>query len=61
MDLALQAIGKTRIRTTLLPPEIAMDRKIRSKKPWAIAAAAGLLLAMGVSTLGSACGAEVVQ
>ena len=52
--LALQAIGKTRIRTTLLPPEIAMDRKIRSKKPWAIAAAAALLLAMGVSTMGSA-------
>lgn len=52
--LALQAIGKTRIRTTLLPPEIAADRKIRSKKPWAIAAAAGLLLAMGVSTMGSA-------
>ena len=52
--LALQAIGKTRIRTTLLPPEIAMDRKIRSKKPWAIAAAAGLLLAMGLSTLVSA-------
>lgn len=52
--LALQALGKTRIRTTLLPPEIAVDRKIRSKKPWAIAAAAGLLLAMGVSTMGSA-------
>jgi type IV pilus assembly protein PilM len=52
--LALQAIGKTRIRTTLLPPEIAMERKIRSKKPWAIAAAAGLLLAMGVSTMGNA-------
>lgn len=52
--LALQAIGRTRIRTTLLPPEIAVDRKIRSKKPWAIAAAAGLLLAMGVSTIGSA-------
>ncbi len=52
--LALQAIGKTRIRTTLLPPEIAMDRKIRSKKPWAIAAAAGLLLAMSVGTMGSA-------
>jgi len=52
--LALQAIGKTRIRTTLLPPEIAMERKIRSKKPWAIAAAAGLLLAMGISTMGSA-------
>lgn len=52
--IALQAIGKTRIRTSLLPPEIAVDRKIRSKKPWAIAAAAGLLLAMGVSTIGSA-------
>jgi type IV pilus assembly protein PilM len=52
--LALQAVGKTRIRTTLLPPEIAMERKIRSKKPWAIAAAAGLLLAMGISTMGSA-------
>jgi len=52
--LALQAIGKTRIRTTLLPPEIAMERKIRSKKPWAIAAAAALLLAMGVSTMASA-------
>ncbi|MEY3458735.1 MAG: hypothetical protein RL215_1892, partial [Planctomycetota bacterium] len=52
--LALQAIGKTRIRTTLLPPEIALDRRIRSKKPWAVAAAAGLLLALGVSTIGSA-------
>ena len=52
--LALQAIGKTRIRTTLLPPEIAVDRRIRSKKPWAIAAAAGLLLCMGVGTIGSA-------
>ncbi len=52
--LALQAIGKTRIRTTLLPPEIAMDRKIRSKKPWAVAAAAGLLLAMSLGTMGSA-------
>ena len=52
--LALQAIGKTRIRTTLLPPEIALDRRIRSKKPWAVAAAAGLMLALGASTFGSA-------
>jgi len=52
--LALQAIGRTRIRTTLLPPEIALDRRIRSKKPWAVAAAAGLMLAMGASTFGSA-------
>lgn len=52
--IALQTIGKTRIRTSLLPPEVAVGRKIRSKKPWAIAAAAGLMLAMGVSTMGSA-------
>jgi len=52
--LALQAIGRTRIRTTLLPPEIMVDRRIRSKKPWAIAAAAGLMLAMGLGTMGSA-------
>jgi type IV pilus assembly protein PilM len=52
--LALQGLKKTRIRTSLLPPEIAMDRKIRAKKPWAIAAAAGLLAAMGIGTIGSA-------
>ncbi len=52
--LALQAIGQTRIRTNLLPPEIMVARKIRSKKPWAVAAAAGLMLAMGIGTMGSA-------
>ncbi|MCA9060764.1 MAG: hypothetical protein KDA85_19765, partial [Planctomycetaceae bacterium] len=46
--LALQALGKTRIHTNLLPPEILVDRKIRRKKPVAVAAAAGLLLAIGV-------------
>ncbi len=52
--LALQAVGQTRMRTSLLPPEIVMDRRIRAKKPLAIAAAAGLLVAMGASTMGSA-------
>ncbi len=52
--LALQVLGKTRIRTSLLPPEIIMERRIRAKKPWAVAGAAGLLLAMGISTIGSA-------
>ena len=52
--LALQAIKQTRIRTSLLPPEIMVERKIRSKKPWAVAAAAGLMLAMGAGTIGSA-------
>ncbi len=52
--LALQGLGVTRIRTSLLPPEIAMERKIRRKKPWAIAAAAGLLGAFSLSAVGNA-------
>ena len=45
--VALQAAGLTRITTSLVPPEIIQERKIRKKKPWA-ALAAGVLLA-GVS------------
>ena len=50
--LALQAIGAARLRTNLLPPEIAWDRKIRAKKPWAAAAAACLLIGTAVWTYG---------
>jgi type IV pilus assembly protein PilM len=42
--LALQTLDVTRIHTTLLPPEIASARLIRRKKPWAVLAAAVLLL-----------------
>lgn len=52
--LALQAIGMTRIHTSLLPPEIATARKIRRKKPWAVAAAATMLLGFSLSTVGNA-------
>lgn len=52
--LALQTLKQTRIRTTLLPPEIVVNRKVRQKKPWAVAMASGLLLAMGLSTFASA-------
>ncbi len=52
--LALQALKQTRIRTSLLPPEIVIERTIKKKKPWAVALAASLLLAMGVSTMASA-------
>ena len=48
--LALQTLKQTRIQTTLLPPEIVTQRKIRSKKPWVVAAAAVLLLGLGIST-----------
>ncbi|MEZ6130704.1 MAG: type IV pilus assembly protein PilM [Planctomycetaceae bacterium] len=52
--LALQTLKQTRIRTTLLPPEIVTQRVIRRKKPWAVGMSAGLLLAMGLSTFASA-------
>ena len=48
--LALQTLNHTRIQTTLLPPEIVTERKIRSKKPWVVVAVAVLLLALGIST-----------
>ena len=52
--LALQTLKTTRIRTTLLPPEISVQRLIKRKKPWAVGMAAGLMLAMGLSTFGNA-------
>jgi type IV pilus assembly protein PilM len=45
--LALQALKLPRLQTNLLPYEIHFERTIRAKKPWAAAAAAALLLAVG--------------
>ena len=47
--LALQALGRSALRTNLLPPEIEQVRLIRAKKPWALAASA--LLMLGFSSL----------
>jgi type IV pilus assembly protein PilM len=47
--LALQGLAKPGLHTNLLPKEIVKDRLIRQKKPWAIAAAATLLLGCGIS------------
>ena len=42
--LCLQGLVPTQVKTNMIPPEIVKDRLIRSKKPWAVAAAAVLLL-----------------
>ena len=42
--LALQGIGQTPIQTNLLPQEVRLDRLVREKKPWSLAAAAAVLL-----------------
>jgi len=47
--LALQGLKMGGLRTNLLPNEIVQERMIRKKKPWAVAAAALLLLALTVS------------
>ncbi|MCA9234728.1 MAG: pilus assembly protein PilM, partial [Planctomycetales bacterium] len=41
--LCVQGLGKSEIRTNLLPEEIVRRRLVRAKKPWAVAGAAAIL------------------
>lgn len=50
--LALQGVGAASLRTNLLPPESLRDRLIRAKRPWAVVAMLGLLLAALVNFIG---------
>ena len=50
--LALQGLKKTRLTTNLLPYEVHLERLVRSKKPWAVTAAACLILAIAGLTFG---------
>ncbi|MFZ1934501.1 MAG: pilus assembly protein PilM [Thermoguttaceae bacterium] len=47
--LALQGLGKGAVHTNLLPREIVQSRLIKRKKPWAVAAAALVLLGCAVN------------
>jgi type IV pilus assembly protein PilM len=47
--LALQGLGRSGLKTNLLPKEIRHDRLIRQKKPWAVAAAALIMLGCSIS------------
>ena len=47
--LVLQGLGKGGLKTNLLPRQIVHDRLIRQKKPWAVAAAALLMLASSLA------------
>jgi type IV pilus assembly protein PilM len=49
--LALQGIKQARLQTNLLPYEVRFERLIRGKKPWAVAAAASLLVGMFLISL----------
>src|SRR5262249_6322654 len=42
--LALQGLKLARLQTNLLPQDIQFERMVRAKKPWAVGAAAALML-----------------
>src|SRR2546421_10170880 len=42
--LSLQGLKQARLQTNLLPHEVRLERLVRGKKPWAVAAAASLLI-----------------
>ena len=50
--LAMQGLGVANIRTNLLPSDVTRDRLIQAKKPWAVAAMLGLLVAALINFLG---------
>ncbi|QDT68165.1 Competence protein A [Planctomycetes bacterium MalM25] len=47
--LCVQALDRAGMSTNLLPDEIITQRLIRAKKPWAVAAAAALMLGLAVN------------
>ena len=51
--LALQGMKRAKLITNLLPGEIRLECLVRAKKPWAVAAAGLLLLALGGGALGN--------
>ena len=50
--LCLQSLGVSGIRTNLLPSDVTRDRLIQAKKPWAVAAMLGLLIAALINFFG---------
>jgi len=50
--LAVQQLGISSLKTNLIPREVVIDRIIREKKPWMLAAAAALLLGITVQFAG---------
>lgn len=59
--LAVQALRLGPINTNLLPQEILKDRLVREKKPWALAAAATLLLGCAISLYSHAQAVQTVD
>src|SRR5204862_1413889 len=52
--LGLQGLKQARLQTNLLPHEVRLERIVRGKKPWAVAAAAALLFGLSMLTFARA-------
>ncbi len=50
--LCVQALGRSKLATNLLPREIETQRMIRAKKPWAVAGVAAIVLACALNYVG---------
>ncbi|MCA9176207.1 MAG: type IV pilus assembly protein PilM [Planctomycetales bacterium] len=48
--LCLQGLGRSRLRTNLIPREILTERLVRRKKPWVVASLGALLMACTMNT-----------
>ena len=59
--LVTQLIGESSLSTNLMPKDVVMERIIREKKPWILAAAASILLGLTVSYAGATRALETVQ
>lgn len=47
--LCVQALGKSELKTNLLPEEIVRRRMVRAKKPWAVAGVAAVLAGLTIN------------
>src|SRR5688572_13135853 len=47
--LCVQGLGKSNLRTNLLPKEITLQRIVKAKKPWAVSAVAAIVLACALN------------
>lgn len=59
--LCVQGLGQAQLSTTLLPEEIITKRLIRSKKPWAVAAAAILFLGLSANYMTAVMALDTVR
>ncbi len=59
--LVTQLLGESSLSTNLMPRDVVVERIIRDKKPWVLAAAVSVLLGLTISYAGATRALETVQ